>query len=143
MHHLQIVSHASRLREPPGPSPGGEIGFPVLVARMLSGYCAVVGAGLFYVQLLFPRQVEGADEQGWATVALAEDKAAAFRRAATVYGGFEHPAAGRATGVRVVDEQTIRRVAGELGITQAGRSLLMVAEAFAGTPPPQVSGRGT
>ena len=115
----------------------------VPLARVLSGYCATVGAGLFYVQLLFPRQVEGADEQGWATVALAEDKAAAFRRSARVYGGFEHPAAGQATGVRVVDEQTIRRVAGELGITQAGRSLLMMAEAFAGTPPPQVGGRGT
>jgi hypothetical protein len=92
-----------------------------------------VGLRVFYVQLLFPRRVEGTDSQGWATVALANDRAAAFRRAAFVYGDYEHPVAGRATGVRVVDEQTIRRLSGDGGVQQAADSLMIMAESFAGT----------
>jgi|1186.fasta_scaffold652512_2 hypothetical protein len=103
-----------------------------VVDHRLTRYCPNVRQ-VFYVQLLFSKQVRGTDGDGWATVALADDPPAAFRRAARAYGDFEHPSVGRPTGVRVVDERAIRRASGEDGVHQAEGSLLIMAELFANT----------
>ena len=86
---------------------------------------------VYYVQLLYPERVEGADESGWISVAIDADQAAAFHRAARVYADLIHPEGGSPAGVRVVSERAIRAHSGESGVAQAAGGILVMADLLA------------
>jgi hypothetical protein len=86
---------------------------------------------VYYVQLLYPERVEGADDSGWISVAIDADQAAAFHRAARVYADLIHPEGGPPAGVRVVSERAIRANSGDPGVAQAAGGILVMADLLA------------
>jgi hypothetical protein len=91
-----------------------------------------VAVETLYVQLLFTRRVDGADALGWVSVAMADDRRVACRRASRAYSTVKHPVGGTPDGVRVVSDWQILRESGERGLRRAGAGILAVAMALEG-----------
>ena len=78
---------------------------------------------VYYVQLLYGAPVDGADDDGWITVAVGDDRMAAYRRAAHSYRRYRHPQGGSPMGVRVLSERELRERWGDAAVRQAGAGL--------------------